>query len=133
MAVSIVIGCCVEVVRKFGLPILIVFTLLFSILVGIACASTNPQIVLTAAAITAVIVIGLTIFACNLFIYLGVTKTDLTGCGPYLFILCLVLIVFGIVCIFWKNPIAHLVYACLAALLFSVYLIFDTQMVLGKF
>lgn len=61
------------------------------------------------------------------------TKTDLTGCGPYLFILCLVLLVFGIVCIFWKNPIVHLVYACLSALLFSIYLVFDTQMVLGKF
>lgn len=61
------------------------------------------------------------------------TKTDLTGCGPYLFILCLVLLVFGVVCIFWKNPIVHLVYACLSALLFSIYLVFDTQMVLGKF
>lgn len=27
----------------------------------------------------------------------------------------------------------HLVYACLSALLFSIYLVFDTQMVLGKF
>lgn len=64
LAVSIVISCCVDVVRKFGLPVLIIFTLLFSILIGITCATTNPQIVLTAAGITAVIVIGLTIFAC---------------------------------------------------------------------
>ncbi len=41
--------------------------------------------------------------------------------------------IFGIVCIFWRNPIAHLVYACLAALLYGIYLIFDTQLVLGKF
>lgn len=69
----------------------------------------------------------------NYFNYSGVTKSDLTGLGPYLLVLTLVLIVFGIVCIFWKNPIAHLIYACLSALLFSVYLLFDTQLVLGKF
>jgi FtsH-binding integral membrane protein len=62
-----------------------------------------------------------------------VTKTDLTGCGPYLFIFLLIMFIFGIVCIFWRNPIVQLVYACLAALLYGIYLIFDTQMVLGKF
>ena len=44
----------------------------------------------------------------------------------------MVLLCFGIVLIFWHNKVAHLIYACLAALLFSVYLIFDTQLVLGK-
>jgi FtsH-binding integral membrane protein len=63
----------------------------------------------------------------------GVTKSDFTGCGPYLFVVTIVMIIFGIVCIFWSNPIVQLVYASLAALLFSVYLIFDTQMVLGRF
>lgn len=63
----------------------------------------------------------------------GFTKTDLTGCGPYLFVFMLILLVFGIVCIFWRNPIVHLIYACLGALLYSVYLIFDTQLVLGRF
>ncbi len=64
---------------------------------------------------------------------IGVTKTDLTGCGPYLIVLCVVMIIFGIVCIFWRSPIVQLVYACLSALLFGIYLIFDTQLVLGKF
>lgn len=62
----------------------------------------------------------------------GVTKSDLTGMGPYLLVLSLVLIVFGIVAIFWRDPIVQLIYSCLAALLFSVYLVFDTQLVLGK-
>jgi protein lifeguard len=63
---------------------------------------------------------------------LGLTKTDLTGFGPYLMIFCLVLMVFGIVAIFWRDPIVHLIYSCLSALLFSIYLIYDTQLVLGK-
>jgi FtsH-binding integral membrane protein len=63
----------------------------------------------------------------------GVTKSDLTGYHPYLFMMTIVLIIFGLVCIFWKDTIAQLLYACLGALLFSVYLVFDTQMVLGRF
>ena len=56
----------------------------------------------------------------------------MTGWGPYLMVICLVLFVFGIVCIFWRDPIVQLIYSCLSALLFSVYLVFDTQLVLGK-
>ena len=44
----------------------------------------------------------------------------------------MVLIIFGIVTIFWRNPIVQLIYACLGALLFSIYLIYDTQLVIGK-
>jgi len=44
----------------------------------------------------------------------------------------MVLIIFGIVTIFWRNPIVQLIYACLGALLFSIYLIYDTQLVVGK-
>jgi protein lifeguard len=42
------------------------------------------------------------------------------------------LLIFGIVAIFWKDPIVHLIYSCIAALLFSIYLVYDTQLVLGK-
>lgn len=65
MAFSCFIGCFSEALQKYGLPIMLVFTLLFSILVGIICSKTKPEIVLTATAITAAIVIALTIFACN--------------------------------------------------------------------
>jgi FtsH-binding integral membrane protein len=85
-----------------------------------------------AAALTLFIVAALTIYACNNLFYIGVTKSDLTGCGVYLFILSMVMLVFGIVCIFWKDPIVQLIYSCLSALLFSVYLVFDTQLVIGN-
>lgn len=65
--------------------------------------------------------------------YIVFTKSDLTGCGPYIFIICMVLFAFGIVMIFWRNPVVYLIYACLAALLFCIYLVFDTQLVLGRF
>lgn len=64
---------------------------------------------------------------------LDFTKSDLTGCGPYLAVICIVVLVMGIGMIFWKNPIAYLIYSSLTALLFCVYLVFDTQLVLGRF
>ena len=65
--------------------------------------------------------------------YLGNTESDLTGMGPYLMVFGIVLFMFGIVAIFmWNNPIIQLIYSCLAALLFGVYLIYDTQLVLGR-
>jgi FtsH-binding integral membrane protein len=47
-------------------------------------------------------------------------------------VLGLVMLVFGIVAIFWRDPFVQLIYSCLSALLFSIYLIYDTQLVLGK-
>ena len=47
-------------------------------------------------------------------------------------ILGLVMLVFGIVTIFWRDPLVQLVYSCLAVLLFGIYLVYDTQLVLGK-
>ena len=63
---------------------------------------------------------------------LGVTKTDFTTYGPYLLVILMVLMMFGIITIFWRNPIVQLIYACLGALVFSIYLIYDTQLIVGK-
>ena len=42
------------------------------------------------------------------------------------------MLIFGIVAIFWRDPIVQLVYSCLSAFLFAIYLVFDTQVVLGR-
>lgn len=39
---------------------------------------------------------------------------------------------FGIACIFITSPILQLIYSALATIMFSIYLIYDTQMVVGK-
>lgn len=70
MVMSIVIGCCQQALQKYGLPILIVFTLLFSFFVGIICAQTPPHIVAMAAGLTALITVALTAYACINYIYI---------------------------------------------------------------
>lgn len=134
LTLSIVIGCCYERVAKYALPLFLMFAIVESIFVGIICSQTNPSIVLSAAGITTVIVITLTIYACKHIPHnLGYTKNDLTGCGPYLVVMCAVLLVMGISMIFWTSPILDLIYSSIVAMLFCVYLVFDTQKVLGQF
>lgn len=74
MVMSIGIGCCPDFVRNYGLPILFTFTIVFGLFVGIICAKTKPEIVLAATAITALVVIGLTIFSCTFAHYFRCNK-----------------------------------------------------------
>jgi hypothetical protein len=52
--------------------------------------------------------------------------------GGMLFVGLIILMVFGIAAIFIHDKIFKLVYASLGALLFCFYLIYDTQMMMGK-
>lgn len=125
IVMSCVIGCALAAFRKYALPIFIAFTIVFALIIGISICAYKSKVILMAAGITLLLVVALTAYACF-------TKTDLTGCGPYLMVICLVLFVFGIVLIFWRDPIVHLIYSCISALLFAIYLVFDTQLVLGR-
>lgn len=42
-----------------------------------------------------------------------------------------IILLFGILTIFFRNQIMTLVYASLGALVFSVYLVYDTQLMMG--
>lgn len=77
-----------------------------------------------AVGITAAICFALTLFAFQ-------TKWDFTGMHAALFVCLIVLMLFGLVAMFFPGKIMSLVYASLGALLFSMYLIYDTQMMMG--
>lgn len=47
------------------------------------------------------------------------TKYDFTSCSGVMFVCLMVLIIFGLLCIFIRNRILHIVYAGLGALLFT--------------
>jgi FtsH-binding integral membrane protein len=88
-------------------------------------AYAPPQTVLIAAILTAVVVVALTIYAFT-------TKTDFTVLGGILFVAVMLLFVAGILAIFIRNKILDIVISSLACLVYGVYLIFDTQLVVGK-
>ncbi|CAK0855964.1 unnamed protein product [Prorocentrum cordatum] len=96
------------------------YTLAMGIMVGFISAQYTQESVLIALGITCLVVVGLTAFACQ-------TTYDFTGCGPYLFCACLVLMGFSFT--LWIASIAglhgpafqtaRLVYSAMGAMLFS--------------
>eukprot|EP00923_Selenidium_pygospionis_P012448 GHVN01021116.1.p1 GENE.GHVN01021116.1~~GHVN01021116.1.p1 ORF type:complete len:176 (-),score=6.64 GHVN01021116.1:422-949(-) len=104
--------------------LLSVLTVGMSITVSYAGASVKSEAFAIAMGITAAVVIGLSIFACQ-------TRFDFTGCGPYLFVMLLVLMVFGIVAAIVRDRILHIVYAAIGAMIFSFYIVYDTQVIVG--
>ena len=80
---------------------------------------------LIAAIMTATIVIALTLYACT-------TETDFTICGGFLFMVSLGFLAATILNIFIKSHFLSILLSFAGALLFGVYLIFDTQIIVGK-
>lgn len=122
----IALACCPDVRRKHPLNLifLAIFTICESVLLGAVASCYESTEVLMAVGITAAVALGLTIFAFQ-------TKWDFTMCSGALLVLLIVLIVFGILCAFIRSNILGIVYASLGALVFSMYLVFDTQLMLG--
>ncbi|EDW01328.1 protein lifeguard 1 isoform X1 [Drosophila grimshawi] len=122
----ICMACCESVRRKTPLNFifLFLFTLAESFLLGVIAGTYEADEVLMAVGITAAVSLGLTLFALQ-------TKYDFTMCGGVLVACLVVFIIFGIIAIFIPGKIIGLVYASLGALLFSVYLVYDTQLMLG--
>jgi FtsH-binding integral membrane protein len=64
MGLSCFISCLPDLFRKFALPIFIVFTLVFSLILGITICGYKSKVVLMAAGITFLLVAALTVYAC---------------------------------------------------------------------
>jgi protein lifeguard len=103
---------------------LAIFTIAQSFLLGCMSATYEPDAIFMAVGITAAVCFGLTIFAFQ-------TKWDFTVMGGVLFVAVIILMIFGIVAMFFPGKTIKLVYASLGALLFCVYLIYDTQLMMG--
>jgi FtsH-binding integral membrane protein len=127
-----VMCCCKSAARTFpqNYALLSLITLGMSLMVGIITAQYSMQSVLIAVAATAVIFFCLTVYACF-------TKTDWTGMGVYLYAGLIAMSVFGMMmwlfCMFGAcpGPFMHKVYAFFGVMLFTGYIIYDTQMIVG--
>jgi protein lifeguard len=102
------------------------FTVLEAYTISVIVSFYKTTIVLQAVLLTGGIFVFLTLFACQ-------TKYDFTSWMPYLFGALWGLVLFGFVAIWFPyNSVAELVYGGLAALIFSGYILVDTQMILRK-
>mmetsp|Transcript_32167 Transcript_32167/g.100246 ORF Transcript_32167/g.100246 Transcript_32167/m.100246 type:complete len:245 (-) Transcript_32167:217-951(-) len=126
LILALSLTCCSQLLRQFpwNLVILAVFTALESVSVGFVCAMYEVQSVLWCLGATAAIAGALTLFACN-------TKVDVTGMGGYLRATSLALFFIGLAGLFFHAPMLQMLYACGGAALFSGYIVYDTQLVVG--
>ncbi|KAH8757626.1 inhibitor of apoptosis-promoting Bax1-domain-containing protein [Diaporthe sp. PMI_573] len=100
------------------------FTLLEAYTISVIVSFYKTSIVLNAVLLTAGIFVFLTAFACQ-------TKYDFTSWMPYLFGGLWGLILFGFMAAFFPySSTGELIYGGLAALIFSGYILVDTQLVM---
>lgn len=100
------------------------FTMAESYLVADWTINFRADNVVLAVGITAAVCLALTLFSFQ-------TKWDFTMLNGILFVALLLLFIFGIVAIIFPSKTMMLIYSSLGCVLFSFYLIHDTQMMMG--
>ncbi|PSN48364.1 Protein lifeguard 2 [Blattella germanica] len=126
----IILICCSSVRRSFpcNLIMLSIFTLSMSYWAATISAFHDTYIVIITVGIVTVVCLGITLFSFQ-------TKWDITGHGVYLLVFLLVVLLFGliatVVALTTGSRIMTIVYAGLLALVFALYLVYDTQQIMG--
>ncbi|XP_072119427.1 protein lifeguard 2a isoform X2 [Mobula birostris] len=131
VSMYLVLACCTRVRRCFpwNLILLSIFTLSMSYMAGMLTTYHNTKIVLLCIGITALVCFTVTIFSFQ-------TKFDFTTCHGLLFGLTIALLltalVMGFTVPFGYLPWLHTVYAGLGAIVFTLFLAYDTQLLVGN-
>ncbi|XP_062196922.1 protein LIFEGUARD 2-like [Phragmites australis] len=112
-----------------NLYLLGLFTLCCSLSLAVAASTTAGTVVLQAAIQTAAVVIGLTLFT-----FWAVKKGyEFTFMFPFLFACLLTLLVYITIQIFFPlGMVGMTIYGCIATLVFSCFIIYDTNMLLKR-
>lgn len=123
----IVLACCESVRRKAPMNFIILglFTLCEGFLLGIVASRYDTEAVLIAVGITCGVTFALTVFAFQ-------TKIDFTMCGGGLFAVLIIFIIAGFIMAFLpQTKWTMIAYGGIGALIFSLYIVYDTQLMLG--
>ncbi|CAF0772989.1 unnamed protein product [Adineta ricciae] len=105
--------------------LLALFTFFESLTMGTIVSYFDKILVIQAVIITAVIVVGLTVYTFQ-------TKHDFSATGASLYAILCVLFAGGVVQIFVRNSLLELGLALGTALVFSLFLVYDTQEIMHK-
>ncbi|XP_041955476.1 protein lifeguard 2-like [Alosa sapidissima] len=117
--------------RQFpwNLIMLTIFTLSLSYMTGMLASYYNTKSVVLCLGITALVCLSVTVLSFQ-------TKFDITSCQGVLFVFSMTMLIGGLVLAFVLPmgyvPWLHAVYAALGAILFTMFLAFDTQLLMGN-
>lgn len=105
------------------------FTVLLSFAVGMSCAFTSGKVILEALILTAVVVVSLTLFT----FWAAKRGYDFNFLGPFLFAAMMVLFFFSLIqIIFPLGKTSTMIFGGLAALIFSAYIVYDTDEIIKR-
>ncbi|XP_071990683.1 protein lifeguard 2 isoform X2 [Engystomops pustulosus] len=127
----LVLACCNGPRRYFpwNLILLTIFTLSMAYVTGMIASYYDTKSVILCLGITALVCLAVTLFSFQ-------TKVDFTSCHGLLFTLVMVLLFSGLFLVvlipFQYMPWLHVIYAVLGAIVFTLFLAFDTQMLIGN-
>ncbi|XP_047227385.1 protein lifeguard 3-like [Girardinichthys multiradiatus] len=123
--------CCKEPRRRFPLNLVLlgVFTIALSFMAGSVSSYYQTKAVIIAMGITAIVCIAVTVFCFQ-------TKVDFTSCGSLLCIAAVLLMIIGIVSAivlsFKYVPWLHMLYAAIGAIVYTLFLVYNTQLLIGN-
>lgn len=122
---SIVLMCCRGLSRRVPLNYVLLgfFTLCEAYLVAFIASWYEPETVLAAAGGTAGITLAISIYAWT-------TKSDFTIFGPMLLVVGFTFCIMSIFA-FTFGRVFNMIFCGIAVILFSFYLLFDTQLIMG--
>jgi FtsH-binding integral membrane protein len=116
--------------HPLNLILLGLFTVSISLSVGISCSLAPPAIVLEALLLTAIVVVSLTAYT----YWAAKRGHDFSFLGPILFTSLVIVVMFGFVQAFFPlGPISQTIYGGLTALLFSAYIVYDTDNLIKRY
>ncbi len=133
LIILIILMCYPHLIKKVpnNYFILTLWTFTMSYILGFMSSFYDSISVLMAISLTITVTLSLTIYAFN-------TKRDFTFLGGLLFVCCSIILFLGILFLIsgFNNKylsLAYTFYCILCVLLYSIFLIYDTQLILGKF
>ncbi|XP_071696848.1 protein LIFEGUARD 4-like [Rutidosis leptorrhynchoides] len=101
-----------------------VFTVLFSIMVGVACVFSKADIILEASILTTVLVVSLTLFT----FWAAKRGYDFNFLWPFLFCTLILVLLFSMIQIFFPmGNLVRMIISFVVALLYCGFLIYDTD------
>lgn len=122
----VALSCCGNIRRRVPINFIALglFTIAEGVMLGTIAVYFAAEAVLWAVGATALVSLALTVFAMQ-------SKWDFTGLNGSLWVFAWTLFSFALLCGILRSQYLYILYACLGTLLFSFYLVFDTQLILG--
>ncbi|XP_041650013.1 protein lifeguard 1 [Cheilinus undulatus] len=126
LVLILAMACCTDLRRKvpFNFIALGLFTVVEGLMLGSVAVFFEAEAVLWAVGGTALVAFSLSVFAIQ-------SKWDFTGLTGCLWVFVWTLLSFAILCAILRSQYVYIVYASLGTLVFSLYLVADTQLILG--